>query len=44
MSIATNGQVLSVSRRGETNHGRVVDNGDGTFTITPTANYNGRGR
>ena len=23
------------------NHGSVVDNGDGTFTITPGANYNG---
>ena len=34
------GDTLSVSALTSSN-GTVVDNGDGTFTITPTANYNG---
>ena len=34
------GDTLSVSGL-STNHGSVVDNGDGTFTITPDADYNG---
>src|SRR6185369_14797913 len=40
VDIATNGQVLSVSGLSASN-GAVVDNLDGTFTITPTANFNG---
>ena len=40
VDIATNGQVLSVSGLSASN-GTVVDNNDGTFTITPTANFNG---
>jgi len=34
------GDMLSVSGL-SANHGTIVDNGNGTFTITPTANYNG---
>ncbi|MDN3919960.1 beta strand repeat-containing protein [Roseateles violae] len=34
------GDTLSVSGL-SSNHGTVVNNGNGTFTITPTANYNG---
>ena len=34
------GDTLSVSALSSSN-GSVTDNGDGTFTITPTANYNG---
>ena len=34
------GDTLSVSALASSN-GSVVDNGNGTFTITPTANYNG---
>ena len=34
------GDTLSVSSL-TANHGAVVDNGNGTFTITPTSNYNG---
>ncbi|HNB42630.1 MAG TPA: VCBS domain-containing protein, partial [Burkholderiaceae bacterium] len=34
------GDTLSVTGL-TADHGTVVDNGDGTFTITPTANYNG---
>ncbi|OAN43014.1 hypothetical protein A6A04_09975 [Paramagnetospirillum marisnigri] len=34
------GDTLSVSSLSAT-HGTVVDNGDGTFTFTPDANYNG---
>ena len=41
VDIATNGQVLSISGAVTSNHGTVVDNGNGTFTITPAANYNG---
>src|SRR6185369_7074716 len=40
VDIATNGQVLSVSGLSASN-GSVVDNGDGTYTITPSANFNG---
>ena len=40
VDIATNGQVLSVTGL-SANHGAVVDNLDGTFTITPAANFNG---
>jgi VCBS repeat-containing protein len=36
----TEGDALSVSGL-TANHGVVSDNGDGTFTITPTANYSG---
>src|ERR1044072_219538 len=38
--IATNGQVLSVSGLSASN-GTVHDNGDGTFKITTSANFNG---
>ena len=34
------GDSLSVARL-LADHGDVTDNGDGTFTITPTANFNG---
>ena len=40
VDIATNGQVLSVSALTSSN-GSIVNNGDGTYTITPTANFNG---
>jgi VCBS repeat-containing protein len=40
VDIATNGDALSVSGL-TADHGTVKDNGDGTFTITPAANYNG---
>jgi hypothetical protein len=34
------GDTLSISGL-SANHGTVADNGNGTFTITPAANYNG---
>ena len=34
------GDTLSVSALGA-DHGSIIDNGDGTYTITPAANYNG---
>jgi Ca2+-binding RTX toxin-like protein len=37
---ATNGQVLSVTGLTSSN-GHVVDNGNGTYTITPTQDFNG---
>ncbi len=40
VDIATNGQVLSVSSL-TASDGSVVDNLDGTYTITPSANFNG---
>ncbi|MES2715410.1 MAG: cadherin-like domain-containing protein, partial [Pseudomonadota bacterium] len=40
VDMATNGQVLSVADLSASN-GSVVANADGTFTITPTANFNG---
>ncbi|WP_445503579.1 cadherin-like domain-containing protein, partial [Microvirga sp. G4-2] len=40
VDIATNGDILSVSGL-TADQGTVTDNGDGTFTITPTTNFNG---
>ncbi len=40
VDIATNGQVLSVINL-STSNGTVTDNQDGTFTITPSPNFNG---
>ncbi|HEX2012020.1 MAG TPA: cadherin-like domain-containing protein, partial [Roseateles sp.] len=40
VDIATNGQALSVSDLSSSS-GLVTDNGDGTFTITPAADFNG---
>ena len=40
VDIATNGQVLSVSGLAASN-GSIVNNGNGTYTITPSANFNG---
>jgi Ca2+-binding RTX toxin-like protein len=40
VDIATNGQVLSVADLSASN-GAVVTNADGTFTVTPSANFNG---
>ena len=35
------GHILSVTGFGDAPHGTVVDNGDGTYTYTPDANYSG---
>ncbi|HEY9834907.1 MAG TPA: cadherin-like domain-containing protein, partial [Stenomitos sp.] len=40
VDITTNGQTLSVTNLTASN-GTITNNGDGTYTITPTANYNG---
>ncbi|HJV28053.1 MAG TPA: cadherin-like domain-containing protein [Aromatoleum sp.] len=40
VDVASNGQVLSVSGLSASD-GSVTDNGDGTYTVTPSANFNG---